>query len=1404
MLIVGLGFVMSGQATAQIFTTLHSFTSTGSDGADPQAGLILLGNTLYGTTCGGGTNGYGTVFSVNTNGPIYTTLWNFTGGRDGAVPYAGLILSSNTLYGTTQEGGSSGWGTVFAINTNGMGFTNLYSFTGGSDGKYPCAGLILSSNTLYGTAGDGGSSGYGTVFAIKTDGTGFTNLHSFTGVSDGKYPCAGLVLSSNTLYGTAGDGGSSGYGTVFAIKTDGTGFTNLWNFTDGSDGAYPYAGLILSGNTLYGTAQEGGSSYCGTVFAINTDGTGFTNLWNFTDGSDGANPFARLILSSNTLYGTASDGGSSYNGTIFAINTDGTGFTTLWNFTGGSDGAGPWAGLILSSNTLYGTAQEGGSSRCGTVFSYTLPLSSALVVITTSLPSGVDDVAYSQTLMAFGGRKPYNWTISSGVLPPGLILATNGLISGTPTSVGTFNFTVQVTDANNNTATQALKLTVIPLQVDTYLPDGMSFTDYSWQLDATGGLTPYSWSLISGSLPSGLTLATNGIISGMPISVGTFNFTVQVTDANNNMVTQALSLNIDAYVSTSAAYTATESWSVTLTLGSGTGLSTSTYSGTETGTLTVNGGYQLINHTGYPISGSMNLSRGIVYSYGNYSIDGSECGVGGGPGGFYALIPLNFFLIAIPIGSESGFSGGWAAYSYPYSATGPSLSNFSGSGAYVDNGYPDDDLGYLNKVNWSSTSSLTEIVDTTSPTVGISAPTSGQSVSNNVFKVAGTANDNVAVMGVFYSLNNAGWATATTTNSWTNWTAALTLVPGTNTIAAFAVDTSGNVSKTNPVSFKYVVSAPLTVQMTGRGAVTPDYSNAVLQVGTTYSMTAVAVAGSGFAFTNWTGGTSLPLGWLTNGPTVQFLMRSNLTLQANFVDTNKPVLAITNLVAGQMVSNAAFTVMGWATDNVAVAGVYCSLSNSLVNTGFGLVPTANNWLNWSTNETLVAGTNTIRAYAVDTSGNVSTTNSVNLDYVVSAILTVSTNGLGSLNPNYNQALLQIGKNYSITATPGTGFMFTNWTGGTNLPLSFITNGATIQFLMVSNLMLQATFLDTNKPTLSITNLTAGQRLSNAVFTVKGTASDNWQMSNVLCQINGGVWNSATNINNWTNWSAGVTLTPGTNVVQAYAVDTSGNVSTTNSVSFQFVVTNQLAVRAFGLGTVSPNFSNAWLEIGRNYSITSAPATGFVFTNWVVSTNWFGGVTMTGTNLQFMMQSNLTLQANFVETNKPTLTITAPTSGQHMSNALATVTGTASDIWGVNAVWYQLTNGILTGGSWSQAATTNSYTNWSTTLTLAAGTNTVKAYAVNLGGNYSATNSVSFVSSNSFRLQLTFATGQPLAVNGLNFVLQVSTGLVGHVQVSTNLTSWATLTNFVGTNATISFRDPAATNSSRRFYRAVIP
>jgi uncharacterized repeat protein (TIGR03803 family) len=408
--LIGLGLMLGALLLpvftigAQTFTTLHIF-SGGNDGRFPSCSLVLSGNTLYGTASSGGSSGNGTVFAVNTNGTGFRNLHSFTAtdpntgiNNDGADPSGRLILSGNTLYGTAETGGSFGSGTVFAVKTNGTGFTTLYTFTAfdpntstNSDGFWPLGGLVLSGNTLYGTTYGGGSSGGGTVFKINTSGTGFTNLHSFTG-SDGAVPVE-LILSGNTLYGTAEQGGSSGAGTVFAIHTDGTGFTNLHSFTalsvpytgTNSDGATP-KGVTLSGNTLYGAADLGGSSGNGTLFALNTDGTGFTNLHNFNGSSDGVNPAAGLILSGSTLYGEAFNGGTYGNGTVFAVNTDGTGFTKLHSFTSGSAGAHPIGGLILSGNTLFGTAfggyNSGGDfSGNGTVFSITLPQPPQLRII---------------------------------------------------------------------------------------------------------------------------------------------------------------------------------------------------------------------------------------------------------------------------------------------------------------------------------------------------------------------------------------------------------------------------------------------------------------------------------------------------------------------------------------------------------------------------------------------------------------------------------------------------------------------------------------------------------------------------------------------------------------------------------------------------------------------------------------------------------------------------------------------------------------------------------------------------------------------------------------------------------------------------------------------------------------
>src|ERR1035441_8576473 len=343
-LIAALGLLLMGRATAQPVTTLHTFPVSvlgiNSDGAKPLAGPILSGNTLYGTAYIGGTNGKGAVFAVNTDSSGFTNLHSFTTllgpfpptNSEGADPRGGLLISGNTLYGTANAGGSSGVGTVFAVSTNGTGFTNLYNFSGGDDGVNPQGGLVLAGSTLYGTANAGGSSGVGTVFAINTNGAGFTKLYSFTaknynGVtggmtnSDGANPYAGLILSGGTLYGTASTGGDSdfGSGTVFAINTNSAGFTNLHSLTY-ADGASPFAGLILSGKTLYGAAAFRGSSGYGTLFAVNTNGTGFTNYYNFSGGSDGAYPEGSVILSGNTLYGTAEGGdSSSANGNVFSL-----------------------------------------------------------------------------------------------------------------------------------------------------------------------------------------------------------------------------------------------------------------------------------------------------------------------------------------------------------------------------------------------------------------------------------------------------------------------------------------------------------------------------------------------------------------------------------------------------------------------------------------------------------------------------------------------------------------------------------------------------------------------------------------------------------------------------------------------------------------------------------------------------------------------------------------------------------------------------------------------------------------------------------------------------------------------------------------------------------------------------
>ncbi|HLY01860.1 MAG TPA: choice-of-anchor tandem repeat GloVer-containing protein [Candidatus Cybelea sp.] len=195
-------------------------------------------------------------------------------------------------------------------------------------------------------------------------------LYNFTGGSDGAYPQAGLTNLGGTLYGTTTFGGASNLGAVSTIAPSGT-ETVLYSFTGGSDGAYPQAGLTNLGGTLYGTTSSGGASNIGTVFTITTSGTE-TVLYSFAGGTDGAYPSAGLTNVGGALYGTTTHGGASGKGTVFKITTSGT-ETVLYSFAGGTDGAYPYAGLTSENDKLYGTTLgDGGTGcSCGTIFRIT-------------------------------------------------------------------------------------------------------------------------------------------------------------------------------------------------------------------------------------------------------------------------------------------------------------------------------------------------------------------------------------------------------------------------------------------------------------------------------------------------------------------------------------------------------------------------------------------------------------------------------------------------------------------------------------------------------------------------------------------------------------------------------------------------------------------------------------------------------------------------------------------------------------------------------------------------------------------------------------------------------------------------------------------------------------------------
>jgi large repetitive protein len=569
--------------------------------------------------------------NIAATGGVPTYSWSVT---SGSLP-AGLSLNSSTgaIAGTPSTAGTSNFTVQLQDGNNVTVSTNLSIVVNGP--------LIISTASL--------PAGYlGNAYNQTLTAAGGVAPYSWPVIS---LP-AGLSLNSSTgaITGTPTSPGSYGFTAQVQDSNNATAnkyltiiivsSTQLSIYTGslpGGDvgaaysqalvatgGATPYSWTVTSGSLPVGLTLNASS---GTITGTPTStGTSTFTIQVQDANNSKATSNLSIVVSAQPSISTSSlpggDVSSSYSQTLAV-----TGGTAPYNWSVTSGSLPARLSLNSSTGAITGTPSTAGTSTFtaqvqdvnGATASKSLSIvvSSQLSVSTASLPG--DDIgnAYSQTLVATGGVTPFIWSITRGSLPAGLTLNTSsGAITGTPTATGTSNFTVQVNDANNDTATQALTIIISSqLNVSTAsLPSGYVGTSYSQTLTATGGATPYSWSVTSGSLPAGLSLnASTGAITGTPTAAGGSTFTVQVQDSNSFTATQSLSIIVYSLPSisttslsggdVSSPYSQTlvatggstpYSWSITsgslpsgLSLNASTGAITGTPSATGTKTFTV-------------------------------------------------------------------------------------------------------------------------------------------------------------------------------------------------------------------------------------------------------------------------------------------------------------------------------------------------------------------------------------------------------------------------------------------------------------------------------------------------------------------------------------------------------------------------------------------------------------------------------------------------------------------------------------------------------------------------------------------------------------------------------------------------------------------------------------------------
>ncbi|MBL8232657.1 MAG: putative Ig domain-containing protein, partial [Bryobacterales bacterium] len=536
-------------------------------------------------TIGGGT---GSTLSIVTTtlpngavGAFYTQTLQATGGMgsyqwtsEGTLPPGLGVSAGGQLFGTPTTGGTYSFN-VRVADGGGSNATRPLSLTiGGS-------GLTITTPSLPGAS-------LGTPYTTTLQASGGTGQLVWTLTAGQLPPGIGLTNSTGALAGTPTVPGNYTF-TVQVADTAGGRATRELTLT------------VNSGLTITTTALPGGSAgqaYSFTMTAAGGSGTGF--VWSITAGTL---PVGLTMTTGGLISGTPTTNGTS-NFTVQVVDstlqtatrqlsiTIGSTLTVVtqtlpngqlgvaYNQTvtaAGATGAVQWSvvgslppGLTLNAATgaIAGSPTQNGiynfslrvqdATLASAQRAFTIIIGDSFSITTpTALPNAIEGVAYSQALAASGGQAPYTWTLSVGVLPAGLSLTpSSGLISGTPTTVGSFSFIIQVTDATQQTVTKAFTLAIggrLSILTPSQLPPGSVRAPYRETLSATGGIAPYNWTLLNGALPIGVTLTTGGELNGTPTNAGLFTFTAQVTDGANATATRTFTLNVALALSITTA-----------------------------------------------------------------------------------------------------------------------------------------------------------------------------------------------------------------------------------------------------------------------------------------------------------------------------------------------------------------------------------------------------------------------------------------------------------------------------------------------------------------------------------------------------------------------------------------------------------------------------------------------------------------------------------------------------------------------------------------------------------------------------------------------------------------------------------------------------------------------------------